>query len=264
MANKIQCTVGILTFNSGTTIKDALLSVGNFAEIIICDGGSTDETLPLARAFGAKVIVQAPEFKGEGNLISDFSGVRNQQLAVATHPWFFWLDSDELMTPGLEGEIDGIVSSAHPPAVFWVSRKYTLDGEVVSCASTYPTKQMRFFHRDAITGFIKTIHEKIEARPGMPVLSLRHFMLVPMNPSPTFHRNKWNRYVELEVVRRGRISFFGWLLVCLENTKISALYLFRYARNIFFCRGNRLPWRLERERHVYHINICRRFWRLVR
>jgi len=90
---RIQCSVGILTLNSETTIKAVLESVRNFAEIIICDGGSTDETLSLARAYGAKVIVQAPEFK-EGNKIIDFSGVRDQTLAVARNPWFFYLDSD--------------------------------------------------------------------------------------------------------------------------------------------------------------------------
>jgi len=257
---RIQCSVGILTLNSETTIKAVLESVRNFAEIIICDGGSTDETLSLARAYGAKVIVQAPEFK-EGNKIIDFSGVRDQTLAVARNPWFFYLDSDELVAPALEDEISSIISSGHPAAAFWVPRKYTLNGEVVDCAATYPTKQMRFFHRDAVLGFIKTIHERIEVKQGMPILNTRNFMLVPMNPDPAFHRDKWNHYLLLEARRRGRISLWRWLLVCLENLKISALYGFRFFRNLLFCRGNRLPWRLEWERHVYHWNLCRRLWR---
>ncbi len=262
--HKIQCTVGILTLNSEATIKAALDSVRNFAEIIICDGGSTDETLSLARAYGAKVLVQAPEFKVEGNKIADFAGVRNQMLATAQNPWFFYLDSDELMTPALVAEIETLISSEHPSAAFWVPRKYQLQGEVVLCAATYPTKQVRFFHRDAVRGFIKTIHERVSVKQGMPVLKLRHFMLVPINPNPAFHRLKWAHYIELEAARRGRISFLGWFLVCAENFKISALYAFRYVRNLFFCRGKRLPWRLEWERHAYHINICRRFWKLVR
>ena len=260
---KIKCTVGILTFNSGATIKAALESVKNFSEIIICDGGSTDETLSLARAYGAKVIVQAPEFKGEGNKVIDFSGVRNQMLSAASNPWFFYLDSDELITPALADEIDSIISSGNPPAAFWVPRKYTLGGEIVNCAATYPAKQMRFFHRSAVSRFIKTIHERIDVRQGVPVLTLHNFMLVPFNPDPAFHRTKWSHYIELEASRRGGISVGGWLLVCAENFKISALYAFRSVRNLFFCRGKHLPWRLEWERHMYHINICRRFWKLV-
>ncbi|MBI2476170.1 MAG: glycosyltransferase [Candidatus Taylorbacteria bacterium] len=262
-SHKIQCTVGILTLNSGATIKAALESVTDFAEIIVCDGGSTDETLSLARAYGTRVIFQAQEFKVERNKIADFAGVRNQMLAAASYPWFFYLDSDELMTAALAAEMAALISSEHPSAAFWVPRKYQLRGEVVDCAATYPTKQARFFHRDAVTGFIKTIHERIEVKTGMPLLRLRHFMLVPINADPAFHRRKWRHYIELEAVRRGRISFWEWLLTCAENFKISALYGLRYVRNLFFCRGRRLPWRLEWERHAYHVNICRRFWKLV-
>ncbi len=261
---KIKCTVGILTFNSEKTIKAALESVADFAEVVICDGGSVDETLSLARAFGAKVIVQAPEFKGDGNRLIDFSGVRNQMLSAASYPWFFYIDSDELMTPELEGEIASIISSGHPAAVFWVPRKYRLLEEVIDCAATYPTKQMRFFHKDAVLGFVKTIHERIEVKKGAPVFTLNNFMLVPFNPNPAFHRSKWEHYIELEASRRGRISFWAWLMVCAANFKISVLYLFRYVRNLFFCRGKKMPWRLEWERHMYHLNTCRRFWRLYR
>ena len=261
--HKISCTVGILTFNSEATLKAALESVNGFAEIIICDGGSTDETLSLARAYGARVIVQAPEFKSEDNKVIDFSGVRNQMLSVASHKWFFSLDSDELMTEALQTEIETLISSGHPAAAFWVPRKYTLNGEIVDCAATYPARQMRFFHRDAVKGFVKTIHEKIEVKSGASVFKLRNFMLVPFNPDPTFHRRKWQHYIELEAARHGRISFWGWLGSSAENFKISFLYALRYVRSLIFCRGSRMPWRLEWERHVYHINTCRRFWKLI-
>ena len=262
MINKIQCTVGILTFNSDATLKATLESVRGFAEVIICDGGSTDETLSLARAYGARVIVQSPEFKGEGNKIADFSGVRNQMLGAASYEWFFSLDSDELMTPALEAEIEVIVSSGHP-AAFWVPRKYTINGELIDCATTYPARQMRFFHRRSVNGFIKIIHEKIEVKSESPVFKLKNFMLVPFNPDPAFHRRKWQHYIELEAVRRGKISLWGWFISSAENFKISLLYVARFLKNLVFCRGKRMPWRLEWERHVYHVNICRKFWKLL-
>ncbi len=262
--SKITCTVGILTFNSGATLKATLESVTAFSEIIICDGGSTDETLSLARAFGARVIFQDPQFKGEGNKVTDFSGVRNQMLSVASHRWFFYIDSDELMTELLEREIAELIFSAHPSAAFWVPRKYVLEGKTVECAATYPTRQMRFFHRDSVDKFIKSIHERIDVKSSAQIGTLENFMLVPFNPDPAFHRRKWEHYIELEAVRRGKISFFGWLAVCAANFKISLIYFFRYFRNMFFCKGTRLPWRLEWERHMYHVNICRRFWRLFR
>jgi glycosyltransferase involved in cell wall biosynthesis len=262
MSEKISCSVGILTYNSSHTLKQALESVKHFAEIIICDGGSTDETLPLARAYGAKILSQNPQYKDTDNRIIDFSGVRNQMLQGATYDWFFFLDSDELMTVTLQEEIVSLIQT-NTIGAFWIPRKYFLHGEVIECAATYPTKQMRFFHKKAVTHFIKTIHERIEVRPDATIETLNNFMLVPIHSDPAYHRRKWNHYVALEVERRGDITLWGWFCSCIENTKISTLYLFRYIRNTLFCKGPRLPWKLEWERHVYHWHICKAFWRLI-
>jgi len=55
---KIPASVGILTLNSGKTLRRALNSLTDFAEIIVCDGNSTDDTLEIAREYGAKIIRQ--------------------------------------------------------------------------------------------------------------------------------------------------------------------------------------------------------------
>lgn len=264
MPEKIPAAVAILTRNSAATLPRALESVREFAEIIVCDGGSTDGTLELARAAGARVIAQEPRFKDGAGRISDFAGVRNQTLAAASRPWFFFLDSDEYLAPAIVAEIGGIVSRG-APAAYWVPRKYVVEGVVIACAATYPTnKQIRFFHKDAAATFIKTIHEKIELKKGARVLALANPMYVPMTNDPRVLREKWDYYVSLECRRRAALGFFAWLGVCAENAKISALYLFRFGKNLLFCRGPRLPWRLERERHVYHFHICREFLKLVR
>ena len=42
--DRIPCTVGIITHNNEATIERALESVKEFAEIIVCDGASTEKT----------------------------------------------------------------------------------------------------------------------------------------------------------------------------------------------------------------------------
>ncbi len=54
--DKIKCTVAVLTKNNEATLKRALESSKDFAEIIVVDGGSTDRTLDIARAYGLSLI----------------------------------------------------------------------------------------------------------------------------------------------------------------------------------------------------------------
>ena len=84
---KIPATVTVLTRNSGKTLERALASVRDFDEIIVCDGGSTDETLEIAHKHGARVIAQDGQFHDAKGKIYDYAGVRNQTLHAARHNW---------------------------------------------------------------------------------------------------------------------------------------------------------------------------------
>jgi glycosyltransferase involved in cell wall biosynthesis len=260
--DKLPCTVAILTKNNEATLTRALDSVRDFAEIIVCDGGSTDKTLEMARAYGARILEQDTAFKDQSGRIKDFAGVHNQMLRASKFDWHFYLDSDEALTPALVEEIHSDILQNVRMSV-WVNRKYEIDGKVIDCASTYPTRQMRFFHKDAVTEFIKPIHERINPKPGAIIKTTKNFMLVPVSSDPRVWREKWRHYIELEVARRGKISFGAWFGVCFENLKVSLLYEIRYVLFVLPCRGNRMPWRLEWERHIYHWRLCRALWGCV-
>ncbi len=256
---KIECSVGILTFNNAEILSATLESVKDFAQIIICDGGSTDSTIDIAKEFDCTIILQDKKFKREDGKIKDFAGVRNQMLDTANYKWFFCLDSDEILVPELVTEIKEIVQ-VNKPTAFWVPRKYVIDEKIVDCATTYPSRQMRLFHLDAVNRYIKTIHERIELKTGALVSGLKNFMLIPMTTNTKAIQKKWDYYIDLEEERVGDITLRRWIMTCMENLKISTLYLFRLLRNSLFCSGNRMPIKLELQRHLYHINICKRFW----
>jgi len=57
-------------------------------ELIVADTGSTDNTVAVAQAMGAKVVHFA--------WIDDFSAARNFAFAQATTDWSFWLDADDI------------------------------------------------------------------------------------------------------------------------------------------------------------------------
>jgi glycosyltransferase involved in cell wall biosynthesis len=263
-ADKIACSVGVLTFNSGGSLEQTLGAVRDFAEVIVCDGGSTDNTLDIARKYGCKITFQDPKFKRDDGKIKDFGGVRNQTLDSASYKWFFYVDSDELLSSELIEEIRSTVLNCKQPSAFWIPRKYVVNGLIIDCATTYPSKQMRLFHRDGVNRFIKTIHEKIEVKKETPISQLNNIMLIPMTTDVVAIQKKWNYYLDLEEERVGDMTFLFWLKSCAENFKISTLYLFRLLRNTFFCRGNKMPFTLEMQRHIYHINMCKRFFKMIK
>ena len=81
--------------NEERCISRALNSVKNFVdEMIIVDTGSTDRTVEIARALGAKVYFF--------DWIHDFAAARNYALSQATHPWRLILDADEYVIEGAE------------------------------------------------------------------------------------------------------------------------------------------------------------------
>lgn len=260
---KINCSVGILTFNNANVIRSALESVRDFSQIIICDGGSTDGTVETAKNFGCTIISQDGKFKRPDGKIADFSGVRNQTLDAALYGWFFYLDSDEILSPDLIDEIKYVIKKDKPGA-YWVPRKYVIEGKIIDCAATYPSRQMRLFHRDTVNRFIKTIHERIEVKKDAHVSYLKNFMLIPMTTDILAIQKKWDYYIDLEEERAGDITLRRWIIICAGNLKVSTLYIFRFFRNLFFCGGNRMPARLEFQRHLYNMSVCRRFLKRVK
>lgn len=252
----ISCSIGILTFNNEATLPKALETVKDFADIVVCDGGSTDSTLEIAHSYGATIISQDSKFKLPNNTIRDYSGVRNQTLDVAKYKWFFALDSDEYLSEDIIIEIRSIVQNDDEvPTAYWVPRKYVFNDIIIECATTYPSRQMRFFHRDAVSHFIKELHERIKVKEGAPVATLKEYMLVPMRDSITAVRKKWRHYAEIEATRPEHINLWSVCKVIYGNVKISTLFILRYIRNYFFCRGARIPFVYEFERHVYHLQI---------
>jgi len=152
---KIKCSVGILTFNSGDNLEKCLKSLSDFDEIIVCDGGSADSTVEIAKSFGCIILKQEDKFKYKNNKISNFSGVRNQILDKASHDWFLVADSDEYLTEGVVKEISMIVSAndENEPKYFSMLRKYEVDGNVIDYAGTYPNFQPKFFNKKFATIF---------------------------------------------------------------------------------------------------------------
>ena len=255
---KIPCSVEILTRNSQATLERCLESVKDFCEIIILDGNSIDRTAEIAARYGARILKQY-ETNESAVRIHDFSEVRNKGLRAAKFDWFMFIDADEYLSKEAIEEIRVIVENSNPPAyVWWQPRKYVLGGTIIDCATTYPNRQIRFFHTSHVTEFVKPVHERIHVLPGEKILTLRNFEYLPVESLEEL-KARWERYInhEIELVsKKGRrkIAYAIW-----RNFSLFAFYIFRYMRNQIWCHGTHMPFSYEWARHSYLLYAALRF-----
>ncbi|WP_239992191.1 TIGR04283 family arsenosugar biosynthesis glycosyltransferase [Rhodopila globiformis] len=106
-------SVVIPALNAAARLGGTLAALGPGPEVIVVDGGSTDETAAIAAAAGARVLA-AP--RGRGSQI--VAGV-----AAATRPWLLILHADTRLGPGWRAA--AAAHQAHPEQAGWF--RFALD-----------------------------------------------------------------------------------------------------------------------------------------
>lgn len=99
-------SVSMIVKNEAHRLGDCLESVRRIAdEVVIVDTGSTDNTVALAEAFGARVY--HTEWTG------DFAAARNVALQHTTGEWILYLDADERLTAESQQQIRDVLRAQH-------------------------------------------------------------------------------------------------------------------------------------------------------
>lgn len=162
MSNKIPCSVGILTLNSGKTLRRCLESLKNVAEIVICDGNSTDDTVSIAREYGAKVVKQYDSDEPNLRCVKDKANVRERNMQTSTYDWYFFMDSDDALSSEVEGEIKSIVENPNPEyLIYRMPTRLFLGGREVKYEATYPSYQTRLVNKKVDAHFKGKVHERL-------------------------------------------------------------------------------------------------------
>jgi tetratricopeptide (TPR) repeat protein len=116
-------------------------------EIVVVDTGSTDDTIAIARSFGAKVI--------EEPWRNDFAFSRNVSLHHATSSWVLWLDADDVV-PDTSCEKIRELKSAKPDKVYGFTVRNQRPGNTGT-----EFVQARMFPNDPRIRFERKIHEQM-------------------------------------------------------------------------------------------------------
>lgn len=161
--DKIPCSVGILTLNSGATLRRCLDSLKNFAEVVICDGNSTDNTLGIAREYGAKVVKQYDSDEPNLRCTKDKARVRQRNMDAASYDWYFFMDSDDALSAGVIEEIRKITTNPRPEfSVYRMPTRIFIGGREIKHEASYPSYQIRLVKRSINPRFKGLVHERLE------------------------------------------------------------------------------------------------------
>lgn len=146
-------SVILITKNEEKHLQACLESVLFADEIIVVDSGSTDRTVEIAQAFGAKV-TQTSDWPG-------FGPQKNRALDEATQPWVLSIDADERVTPELQAEILQVMRADQYQA-FEIPRLSSFCGKPIRHSGWWPDYVLRLFKRDAGRFTDVAVHERVQ------------------------------------------------------------------------------------------------------
>src|SRR5512146_1770669 len=132
MANTL--SVVLITLNEASNLLRTLQSVNWAQEIIVVDSGSTDETVAMARAAGARVFEEP--WKG-------FAAQKNSAIAHATCEWVLSLDGDEEVSPELARELQVLFAGAPAFNAYRIPRLNHFMGTPLRNGGYWPDPKLR-------------------------------------------------------------------------------------------------------------------------
>lgn len=144
--------VALITKNAAARLAQCLDALAFADEVVVVDSGSTDATLDIARAHGARVI-ERPDWPG-------FGPQKNRALDALATDWLLSIDADEVVSPELATSIRAAIAA--PAAdVYAIDRLSSFCGAWIRHSGWYPDWIARLFKRGAARFSDDLVHERL-------------------------------------------------------------------------------------------------------
>lgn len=187
MSAKISACV--IVRNEAQQVTDLVASLHWVDEIVVVDGGSTDDTVDRFRAAGCRVIERP---------FDQFARQRNFAMTQARYPWVLSIDADERPTPACAQEVR--LRLAHPLCdAYRIPIHSTIFGQRMRYGGTQDDRPIRLFRRDA-AAWVGAVHEvlRVSGQVGRLSHGFDHVTL----PTLAAFLAKMHRYTMLEADAR--------------------------------------------------------------
>ena len=185
-AGKTQKLISVIVIarDEEKNLPDCLKSIKWADEIIIVDSGSKDNTVNIARNFGARVVQQ---------LTGGFSAIRNKGVKEAKGDWILYVDADERVSSSLRKEINSKIAKGRTAGLdskskfsaYAIPRKNIILGKEMRYGGWWPDYVKRLFLKKNFKQWTGELHEEPEFEGELehliqPFIHLKHDNLSDM------------------------------------------------------------------------------------
>ncbi|MEN9722961.1 MAG: hypothetical protein RJB38_947 [Pseudomonadota bacterium] len=224
---KVALSAVVLTYQSERLLRPVLESLAWCDDLVVVDSGSTDQSVAIARASGARVFDRP--FDG-------FGEQKNFGVDRARHDWILIIDSDEIVSRSLQEEIRALFCSGriHDASAYTLVSRFVFLGKPMRFSGTL-VHPIRLYDRKRASLNRAKVHEQVETS-GV-VGSLRGEIAHHSYESLEAYFQKFNRYTSIgaqELLVSGKNpSNFGLVI------KFFALFFRRYVLQLGILDGFR-------------------------
>ncbi|GMG83903.1 glycosyltransferase family 2 protein [Paralimibaculum aggregatum] len=182
-AARLPLSVFVIAQNEAARLPRTLAAARFAAELLVVDSGSTDDTVALAEAAGARVVHH------------DWAGYGPQKAfaeGLCAHDWVLNLDADEVVTGALAAEIARLFAEGPPPPAAYeiaILNVYPGDSRPRPWAADY--RVVRLYHRSIGSYRRHALFDRVELAEGVRPARLA---------APIWHYplTSWAQFVEKE------------------------------------------------------------------
>ncbi|HMB57809.1 MAG TPA: glycosyltransferase family 2 protein [Arenimonas sp.] len=194
MTEKLALSAVVITKNEADRIERCVRSLtGLCAEVIVLDSGSSDATVELARAAGARVEHQ--DWLG-------FAEQKNAAIALATNRWVLLLDADEWLGDGSDSALRALFANkgVERAEIWKLQRRTHFLGTALNFGGWGRESVERVF-RQPIRYWPALVHERLNS-DGLRVKKTAIRIEHDTARSEAEYRQKLARYAELMAQQR--------------------------------------------------------------
>lgn len=146
-------SVAIITLNEEDRLPGCLESVKDVDDVVVVDSGSADNTVSIAKEFGARIFHEP--WRGFGP---------QKQFAIerCLHDWVLVLDADERIPAETMTELQELLSGTPQYDAYSLPRKNIFSGRWIRHGGWWPDRTTRFFRKGAGRMSSNIVHEALE------------------------------------------------------------------------------------------------------